>query len=76
MAALSFRLSEGNLRIVSNAEADLPKTKSVAPMMKQFDEEDKILLLTEENLDDNFEKGSRNLKNLVVKPASVRYYCF
>ena len=70
---LSAKLSEGKLRIIDSEKIQDGKTKIVAKILEQFDDE-LILFIGEYKMDQNFLRAQENLKNIKVFYGNKGYY--
>ena len=70
---LSAKLSEGKLRIIDSEKIEDGKTKIVAKILEQFDDE-LILFIGEYKMDQNFLRAQENLKNIKVFYGNKGYY--
>ena len=69
-SALSSRVTDERVLVVSSLEPDEPKTKSMVAALKNLEASGKVLLI-DELVADSTNRAGRNLPGLSMKPAST-----
>lgn len=71
LSALGAKVSDGNFIVVDEIKLEQAKTKIMAQMMKAFDANKKVLLVTAESDDKNILRACANIPNLTVIDAQL-----
>jgi len=66
LSALSYKIKENGLTVVEDFSFEKPKTKEIAAILKQFQLQDKKVLLVIPESNENLILSSRNLKKMNV----------
>lgn len=69
-SALSSRVTDERVLVVSTLELDEPKTKSMVAALNNLEASGKVLLI-DEQVSDSTNRAGRNLPGLNMKPAST-----